>query len=274
MNLRRTATLVAALTGVLAGPAFAQPPSADLAVQLADNPDPVTAGRNITYTVTIVNNGPDRATGVSLTDTVPAGLTFVSADVSPGNCSGTTTITCTLGAVDRNETVTLALVFKTSTTGTVTNTIQVQGSQNDPDMANNAAATTTRVAPGQRPCTITGAAGPDVLRGTPASDVICGLGGDDVVSAAGGGDIVRAGAGADVVYGGDGADRVFGGDGADVVYGQLGNDRISGGRNADVLYGGGGSDALFGNRGFDVLLGGAGNDLCRSGLGGGIRLGC
>jgi uncharacterized repeat protein (TIGR01451 family) len=274
MNLRRTAALVAALAGVLAGPAYALPPSADLAVELADDADPVAAGRNITYTVTIVNNGPDRATGVSLTDTVPAGLAFVSADASPGNCSGTTTITCNLGVFDHNETVTVALVFKTSTTGTVTNTVQVAASQDDPNMANNAAAATTGVVAGQRPCTISGAVGPDVLRGTPASDVICGLGGDDVVYAGGGMDIVRAGPGADVIYAGDGGDRVFGGDGADVAYGQLGNDRIVGGRNADVLYGGGGSDALFGSLGFDVLFGGPGNDFCRRGLGGGVHLGC
>src|SRR5207247_1239345 len=50
---------------------------ADLAVTKTDSPDPVTAGTDLTYTVTLVNNGPSDAQAVSLTDTVPANTTFV-----------------------------------------------------------------------------------------------------------------------------------------------------------------------------------------------------
>ena len=41
-------------------------------------------GDTITFTVTLTNQGPDTATGVQVTDLLPAGLTFVSADPEPG----------------------------------------------------------------------------------------------------------------------------------------------------------------------------------------------
>ncbi len=60
--------------------------NSDLSVTKTDSPDPVTVGNNLTYTVTITNNGPGGATGVVLTDTLPVGVTFVSATPSQGSC--------------------------------------------------------------------------------------------------------------------------------------------------------------------------------------------
>jgi len=48
---------------------------------------PVDVGQRITYTVVVTNAGPDPATGVTLTDTLPAELAFVSAQASQGSCS-------------------------------------------------------------------------------------------------------------------------------------------------------------------------------------------
>jgi uncharacterized repeat protein (TIGR01451 family) len=266
------AALVAA--AMLVPTAGAQQPSADVAVTKTDAPDPVRVGNNVTYTVTVRNNGPDRATGVTLTDVLPAGVTLVSERATRGNCTGTATVTCSFGALGSGQAATVTIVVKTTAAGTVTNTVQVAAEQTDPDTANNTATTETTVRSGVRPCTITGTAGADVLRGTAGRDVICGLGGGDVVYGVGGNDVIRAGGGNDVVYAGGGDDRVRAGGGLDVVYGQGGNDTISGGRGADVLYGQAGADRLLGNGGFDVLNGGFGNDVCRRGLGGAILISC
>ncbi|MBI3459898.1 DUF11 domain-containing protein, partial [Candidatus Acetothermia bacterium] len=72
----------------------------DLAVTKTDSPDPVIAGNNLTYTLTVTNNGPDNAGGVTVTDTLPGGVTFISAVPSQGSCSQSAgVVTCSLGTM-------------------------------------------------------------------------------------------------------------------------------------------------------------------------------
>jgi uncharacterized repeat protein (TIGR01451 family) len=70
---------------------------ADLEISKADSPDPVTVGDNLTYTITVTNNGPDAAANVVVTDTLPSGVTFVSA--SPGCVHAAGVVTCNLGTI-------------------------------------------------------------------------------------------------------------------------------------------------------------------------------
>ncbi len=51
----------------------------DLEVTKTDSPDPVIVNSNLTYVITVTNNGPDAAYGITLTDTLPAGIIFQSA---------------------------------------------------------------------------------------------------------------------------------------------------------------------------------------------------
>jgi uncharacterized repeat protein (TIGR01451 family) len=79
--------------------------SADLAITKSGSPNPVKQGQTITYTLGVTNNGPSNATGVTVTDTLPTKVTFVSATPSQGSCSQAAGIvTCALGyAVGRVE---------------------------------------------------------------------------------------------------------------------------------------------------------------------------
>ena len=121
--------------------------SADLAVAKTDDVDPVVTGTNVTYTVTVRNNGPAIATGVVATDVLPAGVTLVSATPSQGTaCTGTTTVSCGLGTLAAGAQATVTVVVATSTPGVITNTVTVSGAEPDPAPGNNGASEPTTVA--------------------------------------------------------------------------------------------------------------------------------
>jgi uncharacterized protein len=126
----------------------------DLAVTNIDTPDPVIAGANLTYTMTVTNNGPDVASSVTLTDTLPVGTTFVSLASPPGwNCvtpavEANGTISCSTPSFPL-ESVEFTLAVKVGPSvgaGTVlANTATVSSSTLDPNPANNSAMTATTV---------------------------------------------------------------------------------------------------------------------------------
>ncbi len=104
----------------------------DIMVNQTDSPDPVPSGGTLTYTINVANNGPDDATGVVLTDTIPASSTFVSRSTTKGTCSGTTTVTCNIGALANGESATVTIVVTAPTTaGTISNT--ADATRNEPD---------------------------------------------------------------------------------------------------------------------------------------------
>ncbi len=277
--------------------AFPQPFAADLALTKADFPDPVTAGDNLTYTITVTNNGPDAATGVVVTDTLPSGVTFVSATPSQGNCSGTATVTCNLGGLNNgaNATVTIVVRPAPAAVPSLSNTASVSGTETDPNNANDSDAEGTTVNPllcKGLAATIVGTAGSDTLNGTSVRDIIAGLGGNDTINGWGGNDLVCAGSGNDTVSGGDGKDRLLGeggkdrlkggsnrdrlegGSGRDRIEGGSGNDRLNGGSGPDTLIGGPQNDKLTGDSGNDGLLGGSGFDTCSGGAGTDTAVAC
>jgi uncharacterized repeat protein (TIGR01451 family) len=75
-------------------------PKSHLAMSKAASAPTVTAGGQVMYTLVINNTGPSDATGASVSDPTPAGLSPVSAKSSQGSCSiGASGVTCSLGTV-------------------------------------------------------------------------------------------------------------------------------------------------------------------------------
>ncbi len=117
----------------------------DLAISKTDAADPTLLGNPLTYTLAITNYGPSNATGVVVTDTLPATVSLVSAQSTLGNCSGTGPVTCTLGAMNRGSTATVTIVVNPLQTGLLSNSANVAGNQTDPTAANNAVTESTQV---------------------------------------------------------------------------------------------------------------------------------
>ncbi|HKW76881.1 MAG TPA: choice-of-anchor D domain-containing protein, partial [Terriglobales bacterium] len=118
---------------------------ADLALTKTGTPNPAGVGVNLTYTLTASNNGPSPATGVTLTDRLPAGVTFVSVTSSQGSCTGAATITCNLGTMATGVNAAVSIVVTPTTVGTITNTAIVNSSVSDPNPENNTATSTVTV---------------------------------------------------------------------------------------------------------------------------------
>ena len=182
---------------------------ADLALQKSDSPDPVTAGGSLTYTIFVTNNGPDPATNVVVTDQLPGEVTFVSATASnpAGSCKRNgSKITCDVGTVPVNPgvpnpvpTVTILVTVKKNVKAAqISNTASVSSDVADPTPSNNSDTELTRIAkPGgascrNRPATIVGTGGDDILSGTAGNDVIVAFAGNDTILADAGRDTLRS----------------------------------------------------------------------------------
>ena len=120
-------------------------PAADLSVTKSDSPDPVLVGSLLTYTLTVVNKGPSETTEITLEDTLPAGVSFLSASAGCGEAEDT--VTCAIGTLASGDSVTVSIAVRPGTLGTITNTVEVTGNDGDPSTGDNTATETTRVNP-------------------------------------------------------------------------------------------------------------------------------
>lgn len=116
---------------------------ADLAItKVAEK---AVAGENITYVMTVVNNGPADAVNATVIDPLPETLTFVSATAGTGQTCTQKAIglTCELGTMAPGASTTITVVMSIAegmTPGTkLANTAQVHSETADPDGTNNVA---------------------------------------------------------------------------------------------------------------------------------------
>jgi uncharacterized repeat protein (TIGR01451 family) len=119
--------------------------SSNLAITKTASPNPATSLANLTYRITVTNNGPSPATNVGVTDQLPVGPTLVSAIPTQGLCSGTTTITCNLGSIANGAVAIVNITITPQTPGQLTNTASVVAFENDPDANDNSTTIQTTV---------------------------------------------------------------------------------------------------------------------------------
>jgi uncharacterized repeat protein (TIGR01451 family) len=144
--------------------------TADVSVVKTATPT-APAGTNVTYGITVTNNGPTQASSVSMTDTLPLNTTFVSETQTTGptfNCvnpsvGGAGTVTCTIASLVNGATATFTIVVNVSgaaPTGTLNNTANVSTTATDPTPGNNSSTAPTIITTAIADLSITKTAGP------------------------------------------------------------------------------------------------------------------
>jgi uncharacterized repeat protein (TIGR01451 family) len=123
-------------------------PNADLAITGSDSPDPVVTGSKVTYTFTVVNNGPLPAPTPTFTDSLPGGETFVSA--AGASCVAGAPITCNLPTLKAKQStkVTIAVTAAPDVVpGVIANNAHAESSLLDMSSGNNDVEVSTTVNP-------------------------------------------------------------------------------------------------------------------------------
>jgi uncharacterized repeat protein (TIGR01451 family) len=121
----------------------------DLAIGMTASSEPVPSGYPLSYTLTVTNNGPLPATSVTVTDTLPGVVSFISSTPGAPDCSfAAGTLTCDLGAMAPTDTaeITVETVLDHPVWGSLSNTATVSAAETDPLTANNTATLDTRIA--------------------------------------------------------------------------------------------------------------------------------
>ena len=125
----------------------------DLSLSKTASPNPVRIGQDLTYTLTVQNLGPNFALTSSLTDTLPADVTFVSVELpSGGTCSFSAgSVFCGFDFMGPGSGRQVVIVVKPTKAGRITNSAEVSipfgagGGSRDPNPSNNTATATTDV---------------------------------------------------------------------------------------------------------------------------------
>ena len=121
--------------------------SADMAIVKTATPNPVSQGDTLTYTLAVTNNGPASATTVTVADTLPSAVTYISVSTTTGTCSEAGgSVTCLLGTMANGGTAAITVVAIAGTPGLVSNTATVTADQTDPNPANNSSTQSETIA--------------------------------------------------------------------------------------------------------------------------------
>ena len=123
----------------------------DLSIAKTASVASTTASSTFTYTISVTNGGPETATGVEVTDVLPAGITLDSATTTAGVYTASTSV-WTIGALapSTSETMTLTVTVASGTIGDIVNTATATSTDgktdNNPD--NNSDTVTVTITDG------------------------------------------------------------------------------------------------------------------------------
>lgn len=116
-------------------------PAANLSVTAHAAPNPGVAGYALRFNVVVTNHGPHTATNVTVSDLLPAGLTFQSAALSQGSCTNDSGwVIANLGELVNGAFAELTLHTQPLFGGDITNVFNVTAEAADPEPTNNFAA--------------------------------------------------------------------------------------------------------------------------------------
>jgi len=104
-------------------------------IKIVNNATP-NYGDEITYTITVRNNGPDNSTNVKVSEVLADNFKFISANASKGYYNLTNGIWA-VGNLTNNETAKLVITVKIIKTGFIQNNVSVNGTGFDPNVTNN-----------------------------------------------------------------------------------------------------------------------------------------
>lgn len=105
--------------------------TADLALSQVASPSALLAGQNLTFIVTITNAGSGLASGVSVTDVLPAGVSFVSG--TPGSSYAAGSVAWPLGPLPSGTSSNVTVTVTPIATRPFTNTVRVDSATPDPN---------------------------------------------------------------------------------------------------------------------------------------------
>lgn len=111
---------------------------ADLSVTATSTPALVLVGYDLTYTLTVVNAGPQSATNVKISAALPPNVAYLSA--TPGCADSSNTVTCDLGTLGNGAVSTIQIVARVSAPGPTNGPVTASSDLPDPTPADNAAA--------------------------------------------------------------------------------------------------------------------------------------
>lgn len=141
-----------ALVGISATAPAVASAAVDVRVDKTDSPDPVDFEGQVTYTVTVTNEGTDPASNVLLVDVLPpkSQAQFISAPApcayaTPSPSSDSQSVVCSVGALAPSASVSYPIVIKTKSPGTISNTASAFLAEPDADPADNQETETTKV---------------------------------------------------------------------------------------------------------------------------------